>query len=289
MFMLYVHSFSPIEQAIFSTLAQTEDLIQVQALKITDRSILASEKLAGSHNTLLYSFQDLTHYRHIDSFREECAAVDILIDYILEQEFTKIILITYPGAYYNSTNLFLQYKGLLEQKFVHTGISCAILNVQAIHEAHVKTNNLHSLFYDESARCYVIPAKSSCITYSIKLTSLCQIIVKSLHGDYEGKFDAFDTVFDLKSYLLTHSSVNQVRRMTPLYLYCKSFFGLYTSPTMLELFLMTIVPMYKFRIEKEFGITLEQENGGISTSYNRNSINFSEPYHGILKSLLPIE
>jgi hypothetical protein len=287
--MLYVHSFSPIEQALFSALAQTEELIQVQTLKITDRSILASENLAGSHKTLLYSFQDLTHYRHIDSFREESAAVDMLIEYILEQAFTKIILITYPGAYFNSTNLFLQYKGLLEQKFIHTGIPCTILNVQAIHEPYLKINNLHSLFYNESAEHCVIPTKSSCITYSIKLNSLCQIIVKSLHGDYEGKFDAFDTVFDLKTYLLTHSSVDQVRRMTPIYLYVKSFFGWYASPTMLELFLMTIVPMYKFRIEKEFGITLEQENSGIPLSYNRNLITFSEPSHSILKSLIPIE
>ncbi len=287
--MLYVHSFSPIEQALFSTLSETEELIQMNGLKITESSILASEHPSGSHKTLLYSFQHLAHYRHLDSFREECQAVDILINHILEQEFTKIILITYPGAYFNATNLFLQHKGLLEQKFVNTRIPCTMLSVQAIHEPYLKINNLHSLFYDETAGHYVIPQKSSCITYSIKLDNLSRIIIKSLYGEYVGKYDAFDTVFDLKTFLQSYSSVDQVRRMAPLYLYFKSFFGLYTSPTMMELFLMTIVPMYKFRTEKEFGISLEQENSGIFFSFNRSFVNFSEPYNAILKSLIPVE
>jgi len=285
--MLYVHAGSSIENAIYSNLSLIENVEQCQLISFNGKVSLKLIELQGAGNVLLYSFQQMDFYRHLEDFLQECKMVDQLVSFVLENKYEKIIILTYPGAYYNSNNLFLQHKGLIEQKFVNTGIPCTLLNVQGISDRGLHLNNLHSLFFDEAEQKYIIPQKSRCIVYTVQLNHLLEIIVKSLHEDYEGKHDVFDTIFDLKTYLLQYSETQSVQRISPLYLYFKSYLGQYASPTMLELFLMSIVPMYKFRTEKEFGISLAQEEHGLYFSYNRIHSGVSSQFNSLLKTIIP--
>lgn len=287
--MLYVNSFSPIEQKLAEKLSLSEAIVQADARLIaTNRSLYDMGNFADE-KVLLYSFQQLEFYRHIDSFEAENAAVDHLVDFIVENKFEKIVFLSYPGAYFNSNNLFLQFKGYIEQKFISSGIPCTVLTIQAIVDTTSQLNNLHGLFYDTHEHKYIIPQKSSCIVYSVKLTHLVNIISQSVNRNVAGKFDVFDTIYDLKTFLQVYSNVGKVQRIAPLYLYFKSYLGTYASPTMLELFLMSIVPMFKFRTEKEFNLLLHQDNHGLFVTYNRQSASLISPYNHLLKSLMPAE
>ncbi len=285
--MVYVHSFSPIEQKLAQSLSAIEQLTEFNCHNIHTPESLEHLPAGDTHKTLLYSFQQFEYYRHLETFQHECHIVDLLANYVMAQGYTHIILITYPGAYFNSTNLFLQHKGYIEQKFMHTGIPCTMLNVQAIHEASSNINNLHNLFYDTAEGKYVIPQKSRCIVYSIRLTRLQEIILKSSREHFHGKYDVFDTIYELKTFLMNHSAVERIHRSAPLYLYFKSYLGTYASPTMMELFLMTIVPLYKFRTEKKFGISLDQESDGLYFSFNHDQVSINAAYNTILKDLIP--
>lgn len=275
--MLYVHSFSQIEQQLFRKLSFSESINQIDLSQIHSKEDIVDQSRFMHNKVLLYSFQRLDFYTHIDSFKHECNVVDWLIEYALEKKFDKLILVTYPGAYYNSSNLFLQHKGIIEQKFTNSGIQCTLLNVQAIGDKTHHYNNLHELFFEKLEGQYVIPKKSEFFVYSISINNLVEIISKSVRHRYSGKYDAFDTIIDIKSFLLYYSRVSLVNRVSPVYLYFKSFFGTYPSPTMLELFLLTIVPMYKFRTEKEYHLSLDSIE--ILTSENiitTNSIRLNE-------------
>ncbi|MBK7763845.1 MAG: hypothetical protein IPI46_10815 [Bacteroidetes bacterium] len=274
--MLYVHSFSQIEQQLFRKLSFNEPINQIDLLQIQNKEDLIEQCKFINNTTLLYSFQRLGFYTHIDSFKHECDVVDWLMEYVLENHFEKLILLTYPGAYYNSSNLFLQHKGIIEQKFTQSGIHCTLLNVQAIGDKAHHYNNLHELFFEKTEGHYVIPKKSQFYVYSIAINNLVEIISKSVRHKYSGKYDAFDTVIDIKSFLLYYSRVLMVSRVSPVYLYFKSFFGTYPSPTMLELFLLTMVPMYKFRTEKEFHLMLDAvEITSPEGVYSSNSIHLN--------------
>lgn len=287
--MLYVNSFSPIEQRLFEKLSFSENMVQVDARQITSKRSLYDLGDFMNEKVLLYSFQQLEFYKHLDSFETENTIVDHLVNFIIEHKFQRIVFISYPGAYFNSNNMFIQYKGYIEQKFISSGIPCTVLNVQAIVDPATQINNLHGLFFDQHENKYIIPQKSSCIVYSVKLTHLVNIISQAMNRTIEGKFDVFDTIYELKTFLQIASNVSKVQRIAPLYLYFKSYIGSYAAPTMLELFLMSIVPMFKFRTEKEFNLILSQDNHGLFVTYNKQSASLLSPYNHFLKALMPVE
>lgn len=257
--MIFAHSFSRTEQTLFHSLQRTYDLHQLDCTQINSPEDLKEQLRYTQGNTLLYSFQKLDAYSHLDSFSIECERVNWLVDYAIENNFDHMVIFSWPGAYFNSSNLFLQHKGMIEQKFVQSGIRCTLLNVQAIGDRLFRQNNFHELFFDKQQGAYLIPQRSNFFVYSITVENLSALIQSAFQHRKNGKFDAFDTIMDLRSFLMQYSSMQKIQRMAPIYLYFKSFFGNYPSPTMLELFLLTVVPMYKFRTEKEFGIPLADE------------------------------
>ncbi|HNF72712.1 MAG TPA: hypothetical protein PLP34_09870, partial [Chitinophagaceae bacterium] len=257
--MLFAHSFSATEEFLFKNLTKYTPVVQLDLTQIPDKAGLTDQLRYSNDSLLLYSFQKLEHYTHIDSFRRECEIADYLVEHVIEKEYRKIILLTYPGSYFNSSNLFLQHKGIIEQKFVNTGIPCTLLNIQAIGDAVFHVNNLHELFYDRYHHQYLIPQRSNFFVYSIQLRTLVKLLLKAMNGHYAGRYDVFDTISDLRDYLLRYSKVPKVQRMAPVYLYFKSLLGQYPSLTMLELFLQGTVPMYKFRTEKEFDVPLPED------------------------------
>ena len=71
-----------------------------------------------------------------------------------------------------------------------------------------------------------------------------------------------------------NSSQINIRRVPCLYLYFLSFLHKYISPTMFELFVRSNVPMYNFRAEKAFGISLHAEMfEQLKSPENRNKEN----------------
>ncbi len=256
--MLYIHSGSEIEQILVEKLNMSIDVTEYNSAKFLNPSKTNEQfNLAlNQHTTLLYSFQQLNYYKHIETFQHECKRVDALISSINDSSIEKVILISYPGAYYNSDNLFLQHKGEIEQKFSNVGITCIILKVQAIYDEMNSINSLHDLFYDLNDSYYLIPKKTTSRLYSISTSNLVQCIQKSLRLDHSTIFDVFDQVTNLENFLKSSSKVIPIVQAYPIFLFFKSIIGKYCSPNMLELFLRSIVPMYNYRTEKELNINL---------------------------------
>jgi hypothetical protein len=213
----------------------------------------------NEHKVLLYSYLQLDYYKHLDTFQLELDRVEMLISYMKEVGFEKIILLSYPGAYSNSDNLFLQHKGLIEQLFISSGIQTVTLKVQAIYDTYKDINSFHSLFYDRVDHQYCIPKKSNAMIYSVSIKNMVEVILKSMQYSSSTCFDIFDQVSELSVFLSNHSDGIDVNRLASVYLYVKSYLGQYSSPTMLELFLRPLVPMHNYRTEKELNITLEDE------------------------------
>jgi hypothetical protein len=257
--MLYAHSFSPIEQSIYRRLSLTESISQFDVNAITTKMHVDRLKHFNEHKVLLYSYLQLDYYKHLDTFQLELDRVELLISYIKEVGFDKIILLSYPGAYSNSDNLFLQHKGLIEQMFISSGIQTVTLKVQAIYDTYKDINSFHALFYDKAEHQYCIPKKSNAMIYSVSMKNMVEVILKSIQYSSTTCFDVFDQVSELSVFLSNHSDGIDMNRLAPVYLYVKSYLGQYSSPTMLELFLRPIVPMHNYRTEKELNITLEDE------------------------------
>lgn len=255
--MLYAHSNSTIEAKISQQLGKRQEIFDIDIRKIKSLEDLDLIIVPDQQKVLLYSFQQLSYYKHLPTFLEECKAVDILIQYAKSKTIQHVVLITYPGAYFNSGNLFLQHKGLIEQKFVSSGIPCTLLNLQIIVDRETNLSNIHQLFYDTDSAHYLIPKKSNQVVYSIDLLKLVQIIESAILNKNEGKFDVFTRISSLQS-LLSSSNIT-IERISPTYLYFKSFLGTYMTSTMLEVFLLPLVSMQIFRTEKQFGIHLFDE------------------------------
>ena len=252
--MLYVHSHSPIERKIAQQLAHIEAITEIDIFNLSVLGQYEPTFETASDSILLYSFQRLSHFKYIHSFINECNAVDELIEMAKTKGIQKIILLTYPGAYFNSSNLFLQHRGIIEQKFHSSGIACLMLNVQAILDEMSGESSYHQLFFDESEGQYIIPKKSNQLVYSIDLSILIDVIESGIFLDISGKYDVFNQVHSLSSFLQLNAKT--VTRMAPLYLYFKSYIGHYLTPTMMELFLLPVIPMYAFRTEKHFELNL---------------------------------
>jgi hypothetical protein len=254
--MIFAHSFSTIEKRLANKISLQLPITQLDLNLVSDANSISQVCSGIHHFTFTYSFQSFSFYKHVRTFQKECEIVDLLVEYLIENNCQKIILITYPDAYYNASNLFLQHKGLIEQKFVRTGIDCTLLNVQAIGDAELNINSLHQLFYDKAKYQYVIPKKANNIVYSIQLENLVNIIVKANENNPPGKYDVFDTIFPLKSFLEFYSSIENTKQIEPIFLYFRTYLGTYISLTMLELFLTSVLNLFKYHTEMEFGIQL---------------------------------
>ena len=254
--MLYVHSFSSIEQALAMRLMKSIDLTQLDIIQLRGEHLkryVAFEK----SKTLLYSFQLFNDYSRHGSFQDEEKKVGELIQFIQSNGFEKVILISHSGANHNSHNLFLKHKGKIEQLFMQSGIPCTILITQGIGDMFLKLNNFHELFYDLNENAYIIPLKNEICVYSVTLDHLICILKICLQENKPGKYDLFDTLLDLRVFLQIFSRVGKTERIAPIYLYFKNLIGNYPLPTMIELFTSHAIPMFKFRTEKEFSIFLE--------------------------------
>ncbi|MBK7689839.1 MAG: hypothetical protein IPK62_07135 [Bacteroidetes bacterium] len=206
--------------------------------------------------TVLYSFQKFEQYRHLDSFQAEIKQVEFLCDYIVQKSFKKIVLISYPGAYPFSDNLFLQHKGIIEQLFVATKIPCTILKVQGICNPPLQVNNFHQLFYHYKSAHYIIPYESNNVIYSSNIMNLASIISQAQFMTGGESYDVFDQVFSLKHFLRNNSHQIPIKTRPLLFLYFISMFHKFCAPTMFELFIRPGVPMYNFRTEKVFKLHL---------------------------------
>jgi hypothetical protein len=182
--------------------------------------------------------------------------MELLIAFAKKNQFKNIILLSYPGVYVNSDNLFLQHKAVIENLVAKSEISYTILSAQSILSNHTKKCSLQTLFYNAAEEQYVLPKKNSQIVYSIAIEKLVEIILKVSPTAYNNSYDLMDSVHDLKSYLHFLTPKIHIESISPLYLNFRIFLGKYFSPTMLDLFLRPPVPMYKTRAEKEFEIEL---------------------------------
>ncbi len=287
--MLYVNPYSDIENKLFDLLSTSGIITKENIKNFSDVNNWSNLNIDSTEKILLYSFQDLNSYAHLNSFKHEVDSVKKVVEYIKDQSFEKIILISYPGSYSNSSNLFLQHKGMIEQIFVNTGIPTTILNVQAIGDSKMQINNLKSLFQNTQGNQYILPKFYSNRIYTIQLQYLAEIILKAKTNKVQGRFDVFDTIMDIGTFLTSYSYIDKVRYWMPLYLYLLSYLERYMSPTMLELFLISDIRMFKFRTEKEFGITLNAETNVSSKLITKNSTFEKTRYDAVLKALVPIE
>jgi hypothetical protein len=257
--MLYLHSYSQIEQQLAKLLEGVCAIKQIDTSQVIASELLMNADMSGIETTLLYSFQKFETYRHLDSFQAEIKQVERLIDFIIKNSYKKIILISYPGAYPFSDNLFLQHKGIIEQMFVATKIPCTILKVQGICNPPLQVNNLHHLFYHFKTAHYIIPYESNNVIYSSNIMNLASIISQAEFMNEGESYDVFDQVFSLKHFLRNNSHQIPIKTRPLLFLYFISMFNKFCAPTMFELFIRPGVPMYNFRTEKVFKLHLYSE------------------------------
>lgn len=257
--MIYIHAFSAVEQQIFRMLARITPVAQMDIQSVDHIGYLERSHQFENHKTLIYSFQRFEIYKHLSSFQQEIRRLKLLTDHVQKSGFEKIILLSYPGAYASSDNLFLQHQGLIEQMFVATGIPCTILRVQGIGSPAAQINNFHHLFYNAASNQYVIPARSGNVVYSVNLKNLIEILARSVEEDHEGHFDVFDKISSLKNFLQYNSKHIHVTAQPAFYLYFQSYRNKYIAPTMFELFMRAAVPMYNFRTEKSFRVSLHAD------------------------------
>ena len=255
--MLYVHSFSAIEQELFQFIKYADkNVTQLSVGQSLDLDNLELQMCVSTTKTLLYSFLDYSKYSYINSFQSEVKNMESLIDFAKKNQFKNIILLSYPGVYVNSDNLFLQHKAEIENLVAKSQIPFTILSAQSIFSPETMKCSLQTLFYNEAESQYIIPKKNSQIVYSTTIENLAEIILNVSPTAYNNCYDIMDSVYELKDYLKALNPEIHVDRVSPLYLNFRSFFGNYLSPTMLDLFLRPTVPMYKSRAEKEFDIKL---------------------------------
>ena len=255
--MLYVHSFSAIEQELFQFIKYADkNVTQLSVGQSLDLDNLELQMCVSTTKTLLYSFLDYSKYSYINSFQSEVKNMELLIAFAKKNQFKNIILLSYPGVYVNSDNLFLQHKAEIENLVAKSQIPFTILSAQSIFSPETMKCSLQTLFYNEAESQYIIPKKNSQIVYSTTIENLAEIILNVSPTAYNNCYDIMDSVYELKDYLKALNPEIHVDRVSPLYLNFRSFFGNYLSPTMLDLFLRPTVPMYKSRAEKEFDIKL---------------------------------
>lgn len=255
--MLYVHSFSAIEQELFQFIKYADkNVTQLSVGQSLDLDNLELQMCVSTTKTLLYSFLDYSKYSYINSFQSEVKNMESLIAFAKKNQFKNIILLSYPGVYVNSDNLFLQHKAEIENLVAKSQIPFTILSAQSIFSPETMKCSLQTLFYNEAESQYIIPKKNSQIVYSTTIENLAEIILNVSPTAYNNCYDIMDSVYELKDYLKALNPEIHVDRVSPLYLNFRSFFGNYLSPTMLDLFLRPTVPMYKSRAEKEFDIKL---------------------------------
>ena len=259
--MLYVHSFSAIEQELFQFIKYADkNVTQLSVGQSLDLDNLELQMCVSTTKTLLYSFLDYSKYSYINSFQSEVKNMELLITFAKKNQFKNIILLSYPGVYINSDNLFLQHKAEIENLVAKSQIPFTILSAQSIFSPETMKCSLQTLFYNEAESQYIIPKKNSQIVYSTTIENLAEIILNVSPTAYNNCYDIMDSVYELKDYLKALNPEIHVDRVSPLYLNFRSFFGNYLSPTMLDLFLRPTVPMYKSRAEKEFEIELTHLN-----------------------------
>jgi hypothetical protein len=280
--MLYIHSFSAIEQELFQFIKNADkNVTQLSVGQSLDLDNLELQMSVSPTKTLLYSFLDYSKYSYINSFQSEVKNMELLITFAKKNQFKNIILLSYPGVYINSDNLFLQHKAEIENLVAKSQIPFTILSAKSIFSPETMKCSLQTLFYNEAESQYIIPKKNSQIVYSTTIENLAEIILNVSPTAYNNSYDIMDSVYELKDYLKALNPEIHVDRVSPLYLNFRSFFGNYLSPTMLDLFLRPTVSMYKSRAEKEFDIKLNHlEIIDNRMSNNSNSIeNVSIEYY----------
>lgn len=251
----YIHTNSGIEKLVARKLSLVEDLREINIMPMLRSGQIPQLSEGG---VLLYSFLELSFFTDIRSFRAEYNMVQQLAKRCIESGFRRLVILTHPGAYFNSANLYFQFRGLIEQVFMQTGIPCTFLNIQAVYDKHCHTNNLESLLIMPSKERMLLPLNKRQVIQGIEVHNLCLLISRAVRQDMRGKFDAFDSVTDLPSFMQAYSPIQKfIRLPRPLFFAC-SFFGICGSPSMLEVFLSHPAPMYKFRTERDFGLTLQE-------------------------------
>ncbi|MBL7767049.1 MAG: hypothetical protein JNJ58_13195 [Chitinophagaceae bacterium] len=263
--MIYVHSFSPVEQRLFTKLTNSKNCSQLDIKDIHSEACF--ERLKGIHqaDVIVYSFFQTSHYQYIESYQQEIQSLKYLLEYAREQKIKQFILLSTPGAYSNSDNLFLQHKGMIERMVIQSEIPNTILKIQAVTCAEKGLHSLHPLFYKNDVEAYLIPQKSNQIIYTVELNVLAEIILKVNPSHFSCSYDVFDQVMELRDSLIRYGNCSQVKRISPIYLQFMSFMGNYPAPSLIDLFIRPAIPMYCYRTEREFGINLNSGESELSS------------------------
>lgn len=280
----YVHSASPIEKLVSRKLSLLEDLHEID-FRTVARTGQLPEIATGS--VLVYSFLELAFFKDIRSYNTEYKVVQQLAGLCKEKQLKRLVIITHPGAYFNSANLYFQFRGLIEQAFVQTGSPCTFLNVHAVYDKHRHVNNLESLFSVSSAASLIVPFSRKQILQAVEVQNLCLLMSRAVRDDLNGKFDVFDLIANLPDFLHSFSSIQRVIRLPRVCMFGLSYLGILASPYTLEVFLNTIIPMYKFRTEREFRISLQETK--LPLLIRKLAVSAQHPfrYNAPLKSLTP--
>lgn len=282
----YIHSNAKVEKLMSRKLSMIEDLREILIMPVL-RSGQTPELTKGG--VLLYSFLELSYFKDIRSFRDEYEMVRQLAKRCVEHRFRRLVILTHPGAYFNSANLYCQFRGLIEQVFMQTGIPCTFLNIQAVYDEHRHSNNLESLLIIPSQRTLLLPTGKRQIVQAVEVHNLCLLISRAVRQDMMGKFDVFDSISSLTTFIQAYSPSRQIIRLPRPILFVCSFFGLCGSPSILEVILAPAVPMYKFRTERDFGLTLRENKLPLMVPNVKRNRFFAITFNMPLKSIIPFE
>lgn len=276
--MLFVHAHSEIEHEL--CLHVSYGMKNISVLKSTQE--INSQLLENIHfvnpiETIVYSFLDFKKYDYLPSFQKEVNNIKQILSFAKEHDTKHIVLISYPGAYINSDNLFLQHKGMIENLVVQSNIHYTILCVQNVSNYEKGVHAIHSLFYSSLENRFIIPRKRNDGVYCVDVKNLAEIILKISPTAYKNSFDVVDRVMRLHDIMHDNPEQLYVEKIYPVYLHVMSALGTMMSPTMLDLFLRPTVPMFAARAEKEFELSLFQESLQFNTSKETNDFMQVQP------------
>lgn len=254
--MLYLHSATPLENHIYRRMTFSSISVTEYDLRYMD-----DEKLFVQHlrmyptKTILYTFFDLDQIDYLPSVQKKKNQIEWILRCAAENGVENIIYVTYPGAFHDSANIYLQQEGVIQQRIASSSLHYTFLGIHALCDFEHQWHSLHHLYFLDKTKTYDIPLSTRWV-YALYLDDFISIILKLRKGCTNKSYEVFSVVYTLKEFLEWFGGDYAIRKWPNGLFQGYSFLISKKAPCKVDMAWRPLHKLHRKKIEKDLGINL---------------------------------
>lgn len=251
-----MHTATPIENTIYRQLAMSSgDVSQLDLRYLDDEKIFTHHLSMYPTKTILYTFFDYDRIDYLLSVQKKKEQMEWILRYAADAGVENIIYVTYPGAFYDSVNIYLQHEGIIQQRIAASTLNYNFLGVHALCDFERQQHSLHKLYFLDREEKYLVP-HSFRMVYALYLDDFMRVVNRLSDECTNKTYEAFSAVYPLTDFLELYGDIHTIRKWPNAAFHMYSYLIAKRTPCVVDLSWRPVHKMHRKKLEKDLGVNL---------------------------------